>query len=404
MALGNPLERAAAWRYRVRMVAGHASKLWHREIARLRRVVRSVFRPAHLLVVVKSAVIATAAWFVGIHLPGDMAEYAYYAPLGVLVAMTPTVASSVWSSVLAVLGVLIGLAIAWSLIFTGVHGIVALFGAIALASLVSGAHALGPGRSYIPFAAAFVFLTGGGETEEFSLGLTLQFSLGAALGVAVNLLIPPPLNVHSVRNHVAQLRRSLGLCLSKFGEWVASEDPEGSASEWLWLLDDTERLRADTGGFLEHADKNKRGNLRARFADTNLSHEHDTMNAMRQCITELYRVSDLPDELSSQSDEAEESGEGVGGDAGTRVIPLDIAQPLAQACVALALTLGVEEHELLQEPGNDSALEHVDRAHDSLAQATDLSPAITEWMFVVVFAMRRITVRLSHLEASAASP
>ena len=64
--------------------------------------------PSRLLHVAKTAAAATLAWYAGHLVPGEANAYAYYAPLGALVASVPTVAGSVRSSVQVVVGVLLG--------------------------------------------------------------------------------------------------------------------------------------------------------------------------------------------------------------------------------------------------------------------------------------------------------
>jgi uncharacterized membrane protein YgaE (UPF0421/DUF939 family) len=64
---------------------------------------------------VRAAVAAALAWQVAVLLPPMLSDYAYYAPLGAVIAVHPTIAdsaSAAWRSVLAILtgfGLAVGL-------------------------------------------------------------------------------------------------------------------------------------------------------------------------------------------------------------------------------------------------------------------------------------------------------
>jgi hypothetical protein len=64
----------------------------------LRRIVSWMeinWSKARILLAVKAAIAVAIAWFVAPHMPGVADEYPYYAPLGALVSMYPTLMGSV---------------------------------------------------------------------------------------------------------------------------------------------------------------------------------------------------------------------------------------------------------------------------------------------------------------------
>src|SRR6478736_1096262 len=72
----------------------------HRGLMRrppFRSALQAATRPARLLLVAKTALAVGIAWFIARYMPGVTDEYPYYAPLGALVSMYPTLMGSVKS-------------------------------------------------------------------------------------------------------------------------------------------------------------------------------------------------------------------------------------------------------------------------------------------------------------------
>lgn len=350
-----------------------------------------IFRPmwqrSHLLIVVKSAATATGAWLVGVTLPGEMPDYAYYAPLGALVAMAPTVASSVMSSIKSVLGVVLGLGVAWALIFTGIHGVMALFLAIAISTLISGISWLGPGKTYIPFAAAFVFLTGRSDPEEFSLGLTVQFALGAGLGVIANVIFPPALHVQSTRQRVIDLREAVVECLATVSKFLDSgvHDPPNSSLQNR--LDQATDTAYEAERYLSYSSRNLRGNVRTTMVNTDLSMEHRELVALRTIIHELYPVLDVPPELRGD-DETEQEDPAV---------PEHIGAAISEACDLITALL---HSDTLSERDDDTdhvtpTFEALSRAHAATMHWETSSDPTREWVYSTIHALRRVGRQLA---------
>lgn len=70
-----------------------------------------VFAASRLVLALKTAIAAAVAWYLAPLVPFADAEYSYYAPLGVLVAMYPTVVDSAKSGILALVGLACGIAL-----------------------------------------------------------------------------------------------------------------------------------------------------------------------------------------------------------------------------------------------------------------------------------------------------
>lgn len=183
--------------------------------------IREAARPWRLLIATKTAGAATGAWLLGHDIPGEAGNYAYFAPFGAIVAMTPTLVSSMRSAVRMVVSVTLGLLLEWGLLL-GAAGPVAVALAIGIGTLIAGLPFLGEERMHVPLGAVFVFVAGGTDPDGFSVGYGLQLALGAAIGLAVNLLVPPGLGSRGADQAVDLLRESTAVRLSHAARLVAS--------------------------------------------------------------------------------------------------------------------------------------------------------------------------------------
>jgi hypothetical protein len=160
---------------------------------------------------VRAAVAAALAWEVAVLLPPSMAAYAYYAPLGAVIAVHPTVADSAAAAWRTVTAILLGFALA-----VAVHELtVALPRALTIALIV--ALAIGVEQwpvlrghaSWVSFAAVLMLTVGTTDPARYALnyaGLTL---LGAAIGVLVTTVLFPPLQLTTAVRRIDTTRTLL---------------------------------------------------------------------------------------------------------------------------------------------------------------------------------------------------
>ena len=144
--------------------------------------------PDRLLLAAKTAAAAVIAWYLAPLVPFALSEYSYYAPLGVLVSMYPTVARSAASGVQAVVGLAVGIALglgALDLVDAGVLRGVAVAAVIAHGVLAAGIRALGVGRDWVAIAGLFVLLLGGADPDGYSVSYLLTMAFGVVVGVVV---------------------------------------------------------------------------------------------------------------------------------------------------------------------------------------------------------------------------
>ena len=246
--------------------------------------------PPRLLHVAKTAAAATLAWYAGHLVPGEANAYAYYAPLGALVASVPTVAGSVRSSVQVVVGVLLGVLASGALITIGTPVALAVPVAVGVGTLLAGIPAFGAGRDYIPIAALFVFVVGGANPDGFSIGYVVQMAVGAAIGVGLNLLVPPSTGTKHALEALSAVKKSATDAIKRATELPGEEHPRDALDEWRASLRRLEAHLADTKTLVGEAQDNLRGNarrLRSKFDTNSAQGELDSISRIVRHIEEL---------------------------------------------------------------------------------------------------------------------
>lgn len=275
--------------------------------ARVRRVtagwVGEITAPSRLLMATKAAFAAALAWFLAPLLPVGEDQYSYYAPLGVLVSMHPTISASARSGGQALIGLALGIALGAAgvaAVFAGAPGVVTLAAVVLIGVLLGGVRALGEGRSWVAMAALFVLLLSGRNVEDFSVSYVVMMAFGVAIGVAVNFLIFPPLSVQRASTRLSVLRDAVSSFLTK----VADDVREGTVNADtldadVRALDDTATaVRAE----VHEADESRRANPRARRHRTEQEENLARLQALERVAFYTRDFSTLLTDLSASDD------------------------------------------------------------------------------------------------------
>ncbi|MFS0714110.1 FUSC family protein [Microbacterium sp. 2P01SA-2] len=204
----------------------------HPRLASLKAAARTAggeaFAVSRLLLAGKTAIAAAIAWYLAPLVPFAHDEYSYYAPLGVLVSMYPTIADSAKAGLQAVGGLAIGIAIGLAGLWI-VSGpsprILGVAIVVAAGVAVGGIRALGTGRDWIAIAALFVLLLGANDAGGFSVSYLVTMAFGVVIGVAVNLAIAPPLYLRRASTRLSQLRDAVADRLEMLATSVADGAP-----------------------------------------------------------------------------------------------------------------------------------------------------------------------------------
>lgn len=275
--------------------------------------------PDRLLLAAKTAAAAALAWYLAPLVPFAQSEYSYYAPLGVLVSMYPTVARSASSGVQAVVGLALGIGLglaSLAVVGAGLPRIVAVAVVILIGVLLAGVRALGVGRDWVAIAGLFVLLLGGADPDGYSSSYLITMAFGVVVGVVVNLVVVPPLRVQRADDRLGHLRDALGDALRAIADSLAGHafDPAAAdaASEGL-----TGTL-ADVKEEVELADESRRYNPRGRRLQA-------PRDLNRRRLDALTGIADATRELAAALGRLT-----AGPDVDTR-LPPDARRALAQA-------------------------------------------------------------------------
>nr|WP_314842197.1 FUSC family protein [uncultured Microbacterium sp.] len=288
----------------------------------IENALREAVHPSRLLLVGKTMLAVGLAWAIAPHMPGVTQQYPYYAPLGALVSMYPTLMGSARSSFQTLLGLATGIALATLVVITIGPTWWTIPAVVGLGVLISGTGWFGVGKEYVPIAALFVLIIGGQNADDYSLGYLTQTAVGVVIGLVVNLAIAPAPLTAAASSKVDAFRTQLAQHLDDIGSAVNNSWPPERAT-WVddaaALADTTATLRAA----LAEADDSRRLKPRAwgRRADTTEIHEQ---------LTRLDRVAHLIRDLADAI--ADTIWQRRGG------LELDSAlpEPLAAACHAVA--------------------------------------------------------------------
>ena len=293
----------------------------------IQRAAAQAADPARLLLVAKTALAVGIAWLVAPHMPGVVNEYPYYAPLGALISMYPTLMGSVRSGLQTVLGLAAGIGLATLVILTVGPTWWSIPVVVGLAVLISGTGWFGAGREYVPMAALFVLIIGGQKADDYSLGYLVQTAVGVAIGLLVNVLIAPAPLTARASARLDAFRAQLSAHLRDVGDAVsASWPPERDqwASDAASLADTTREIRLA----LMEADDSRRGNPRAILRRAN---PRDVWAEMDALDTIAHHIRDISVTIADTIWD------------GPAALELDSAlpEPLTAACHAVADALPV---------------------------------------------------------------
>lgn len=300
------------------------------------RSVREAVRPARLLFVAKTSLAVGLAWTIAPHMPGVTDEYPYYAPLGALVSMYPTLMGSAKSGLQTLLGLATGIALATLVVLTIGPTWWTIPAVVGVGVLLSGTGWFGHGREYVPMAALFVLIIGGQNADEYSLGYLTQTAVGVVIGLIVNLVIAPAPLTGIAAARVDAFRERLSSHLHDIGSAVSESWPpehQQWADDAASLAETTATLRAA----LAEADESRRGNPRARGRRGETHQIHDELATLDRIA---YLIRDISDATADT----------IWGRPAA--LPLDAAlpEPLSAACHAVAEVIA--QHDLSTNEGH----------------------------------------------------
>ncbi|MEX1078394.1 MAG: FUSC family protein [Homoserinimonas sp.] len=245
----------------------------------IRRTMAPIVHPTRVLLALKTAIAAGLAWPVAHLLPGTVDEYSYYAPLGALISMMPTMLGSLRASLQTALGLALGIGLAWAVLESPLPGVASVPLAVGIGVLLGGLRGFGAGRDYVAIAALFVLVVGGSQADDYSLGFLVQMGVGMAIGIAVNLIIVPPLHFTTSANEITALRKMIAENLESMSYALVETWPP-EHQDWLdgaKSLDSSVRVAEP---IIEEAGESRRINPRARWHEYDVQEDFDDLEAI----------------------------------------------------------------------------------------------------------------------------
>ena len=260
-------------------------------------------------------------------MPGAASHYAYYAPLGALVAMYHNVAGSVRQGLQALAGLAVGIGLSFILVSIAEPSplTVALFMGIGV--LLGGLPGIGSGSDWIPTAALLVLLVGGRNAEDFSYGYLVQMAAGVVVGIAVNFLIFPPLHLSAAASSLADLRQALGRQLTDMAAALKEKWPP-EHEDWSRRSDELSEAASSVRHLVKEADASRRANPRRKLHPRDVDQDYRDLQNLERVT---FHIQDMTDVLSDV----------IWEDEVPYAIPLQDNEPLADAINATGELLSI---------------------------------------------------------------
>ena len=305
-----------------------APRRWARHVSRA--VAAAVLWP-RLQLALKAALAAGIAFAIAPFMPGSAAEYPYYAPLGALVAMYENVAGSMRQGLQTLVGLAIGVGLAFMLFSLGSPTPLTVALVMGLGVILAGLPKIGSGRDWIPTAALLVLLVGGHNPDTFSFGYLFQMGVGVTVGIIVNLLVFPPLHFRAAALSIAELRQALAQQLWDMGKalresWPPEHQNWSRRSEALAAHARSVRLA------VEKADASRQANPRRHLHPRDIDLDYRNLRDLERLT---FHVQDVTQVLS----------EVIWADDTPFVIPDAYAAPLGDALSSVGDVLRAMEEE-----------------------------------------------------------
>ncbi len=183
-------------------------------------------------VAVKGALAAVAAWALARYAAGQADPY--FAPLAALLGVYPTVARSFREVVTYVGGFVLGAALAIP-VGVALGPSLAGIGVVVLAGMLLGSwRLLGDQSMQVTFTALFALLLGGHQPLHYVTHRSVDVAIGVLTGLAINILIFPPLQLRPAEHAIRQWGCDIADALA----FLATAADTPPASERIWRQHD----------------------------------------------------------------------------------------------------------------------------------------------------------------------
>jgi uncharacterized membrane protein YgaE (UPF0421/DUF939 family) len=241
-----------------------------------------------LVQVVKTALAATLAW--GVAELGAGHQAPFFAALAALLAVQPSVQQSLSRALERMAGVVGGVLMAFVFgALVGVH--TWSVGLLLLASLlVAWALRLGPQAAVqVPVSALLVVAIGAG-TPGYVRDRILDTALGAAIGVALNALVAPPVAVSPVHTAVERLGGAIVALLRRLAAELEHPDAAARIDDWLAASRELATLAQQAQAAVTKAEESLRWNPVRRRRAADVDAERDRLDVLTRVSVQVRGV------------------------------------------------------------------------------------------------------------------
>lgn len=188
--------------------------------------------------VLKTSVAVIAAWLLCSWLFTEQAPI--FAAIAALLVVQPSVNQSIAKGLERSVGVILGVVLAYGIGFVFGTSAWVVLAAIVLALVFSWAFKLGPGSAnQIPISAMLV-LSLGALQVDYAVDRILETVIGAAIGLAVNILIVPPVLLQPGHLAVARLTREVAAAMERLAGALSTDT---SAADFRVIREKSRALR-----------------------------------------------------------------------------------------------------------------------------------------------------------------
>lgn len=259
---------------------------------------RSVARALPLfrvMIALRAALAAMAAWLLANQMGEELATYAYAAPLGAFVATGTTIFTVARTALRQATGMLVGAIIGIGLLNVEWPGI-AKIGLIAgIAVLMQGIPRFGQAATVVPVVALLVIIFGGVDADGYAIGYVGQFTLGMAVGVLVNAVALPPLYDRETRKQIHDTVQDLAERTEVLAETLRGSWPP-EREDWAgWGPELRDRVVA-LDAQVDEAREARRFNLRMLWHRHDLDVDERAVSALRSVV---HRMDDVLEALAA---------------------------------------------------------------------------------------------------------
>ena len=328
----------------------------------------------------KAGLAAGLAFLIAPFMPGSAADYPYYAPLGALVAMYENVSGSIRQGVQTLVGLGLGIGLAFMLFSLGEPTPLTVAIVMGLGVILAGLPRIGSGSDWIPTAALLVLLVGGHNPDAFSFGYLLQMGVGVTVGIIVNLLVFPPLHFRAAALSIAELRLALAQQLLDMGKALKESWPpehEDWSRRSQSLADSARSVRLA----VQKADASRQANPRRRLHPRDMDLDYRNLRDLERLTFHIQDVTQVLSDVIWSKDIP-------------FIVPAGYAGPLAEAMTAVGdVCRSIEEEsterqsELIE--AADSAVQALTVRIAAAAEATD-APSAVESILLSLHRMLRV--------------